>query len=149
MLTTNKANEVKYRYKYNSIAMIFLEILYPGGIRTRVFSFWGGCDVHYSTLQFTLWFSDLVVCIVPMYVGHGIKEMLHFYVLFCESDRSSIELIYTSGGGGWRVHSMVQLCSTKNGFWPQGTLTLFQILNIDDKKFTVSFSLYFGVRWTN
>jgi hypothetical protein len=48
-----------------------------------------------------------------MYVGHGIKEMLHFYVLLCESDRSSIELIYTSGGGGWRVHSMVQLCSTK------------------------------------
>jgi hypothetical protein len=34
---------------YNSIAMISLKILYPGGIRTRVFGSWGGSYVHFAT----------------------------------------------------------------------------------------------------
>jgi hypothetical protein len=31
---------------HNSIVMFSQKILHPGGIRTRVFCSWGGCDVH-------------------------------------------------------------------------------------------------------
>jgi hypothetical protein len=34
---------------HNSIAVIALETLHPGGIRTRVFYFSGGCDDHCAT----------------------------------------------------------------------------------------------------
>jgi hypothetical protein len=33
----------------NSMAMFSLKTLYPGGIRTRVFCPWGGCDVNCAT----------------------------------------------------------------------------------------------------
>jgi hypothetical protein len=32
--------------EHNRIAMISLKTLYPGGIWTRVFYSWGGCDVY-------------------------------------------------------------------------------------------------------
>jgi hypothetical protein len=40
----------RWRWLYTSIAMFFLKTLYPGGIRTRVYSLGGRCDVHCATL---------------------------------------------------------------------------------------------------
>jgi hypothetical protein len=49
ILSTHKQCILSQVHTYDSIAMFFLQILHPGGIRTRVCCLWGWCDVHWAT----------------------------------------------------------------------------------------------------
>jgi hypothetical protein len=57
---TSNAYYVHKSIVNNSTATITLETLNPGGIRTRVVRYLGGCDVHCATPQRPFWQAVII-----------------------------------------------------------------------------------------